>query len=118
MGERQAVDPKKGSSRTDSPKTDMPKQFSKRLAWIGAVYWIVFLSSILVLMFLQPDTATACIYLVLIVTVNKMVDTWAYTKNSTYEKGLINLREMTKMELTLGGAKRKEKSESEEEGNG
>lgn len=82
---------------------DPRKQFSKRLARYGAVFWGLYLLIIAVLMYFQPETSMACVYLVLIVTVNKMIDTWAYTKNSTYEKGLLAMLEKTKMELSLKG---------------
>lgn len=82
---------------------DPRKQFSKRLARYGAVFWGLYLLIIAGLIYFQPETAIACVYLVLIVTVNKMIDTWAYTKNSTYEKGLLAMLEKTKMELSLKG---------------
>lgn len=82
---------------------DPRKQFSKRLARYGAVFWGLYLLIIAVLIYFQPETAIACVYLVLIVTANKMLDTWAYTKNSTYEKGLLAMLERTKMELSLKG---------------
>ena len=72
---------------------DPRKQFSKRLARYGAVFWGLYLLIIAVLIYFQPETAIACVYLVLIVTANKMLDTWAYTKNSTYEKGLLAMLE-------------------------
>ena len=100
---------------------DPRKQFSKRLARYGAIVWGIFLLAIVATLNLQPETAVACVYLTLIVTGNKMMDTWAYTKNSTYEKGLRNLLERTKLELTLGsgiGGRKKETEESEEGGNG
>jgi len=82
---------------------DPRKQFSKRLARFGAIFWGLYLLIVAVLIYFQPETAIACVYLVLIVTANKMLDTWAYTKNSTYEKGLLAMLEKTKMELSLKG---------------
>lgn len=84
-------------------KAEQKEQFSKRLARFGAVAWGVFLSLVIVLVYFRPETAVACIYLVLVVTVNKMLDTWAYTRNSTYEKGLLAMLEKTKMEMTIKG---------------
>lgn len=82
---------------------DPRKQFSKRLARYGAVVWGLFLLAVMILLYFQPETALACVYLVLIVTANKALDTWAYTKNSTYEKGLMAMKDITKMELSLKG---------------
>ena len=98
---------------------DPRKQFSKRLARYGAIFWGLYLLIIAVLIYFQPETAIACVYLVLIVTVNKMLDTWAYTKNSTYEKGLLAMLEKTKMELNLkAGGKISGKQDEDEEGEG
>ena len=78
----------------------------------------------------QPETAVACIYLVMVVTVNKMLDTWAYTMNSIYEKGLLAMLEKTKMKMTIKGIgsntartrgvseKGEEQDNGEERGNG
>lgn len=100
---------------------DPRKQFSKRLARYGAVVWGLFLLAVMILLYFQPETAIACVYLVLIVTVNKMLDTWAYTKNSTYEKGLLAMLEKTKMELSLkagGKISGKQDEDEEDEGEG
>lgn len=100
---------------------DPRKQFSKRLARYGAIFWGLYLLIIAVLIYFQPETAIACVYLVLIVTVNKMLDTWAYTKNSTYEKGLLAMLEKTKMELSLkagGKISGKQDEDEEDEGEG
>ena len=87
-------------------KNDFREQFSKRLARYGAVMWGVYLAVIAALLYFRPETAVPCIYLVLIVTVNKALDTWAYTKNSTYEKGLLAMLDKTKMELSVKGIAR------------
>ena len=87
-------------------RMDPRKQFSKWLARIGAIYWVIFLSAVLGLMYLRPETAGSCVYLVLIVTVNKMVDTVAYTDNSKTEKLMLAALEKTSMELRIGGKSR------------
>ncbi len=84
-------------------RIDPRKQFSKHLARYGAAFWGLYLLIIAALIYFQPETAIACVYLVLIVTANKIFDTWAYTKNSTYEKGLLAMLDKTKMELSLKG---------------
>ena len=88
MGERKLLDPR--------------KQFSKWLARVGAIYWIVFLTLVVGLIYFRPDAAQSCVYLVLIVTVNKIVDTLAYTDNSKTEKFLLTALDRTRMELTIG----------------
>ena len=82
---------------------DPRKQFSKWLARYGAIFWGVYLLVIALLIWSQPEAAMACVWLALIVTANKMIDTWAYTRNSIYEKSLLAMLEKTRMELRLDG---------------
>ena len=82
---------------------DPKKQFSKWLARYGAVVWGVYLLIIAALMYFRPETAMPCVYLVLILTVNKMIDTVAYTRNSTTEKLILGMLDKTKMQLSLKG---------------
>ena len=89
MRERKSVDPK--------------DQFSKWLARSGAVYWIIHLTLLVLVMALVPAVATACVYMALIVSVVMMIHVWAYTRNSTYEKGLLALLDKTRIELSLKG---------------
>lgn len=77
------------------------EQFSKWLAKSGAIYWIVFNSALLLLMYLRPEVAIACVYMAIIVSVVMIFHVWAYTKNSTYEKGMLALIDKTRMELSL-----------------
>jgi len=95
-------------------RMDPRKQFSKWLARIGAIYWVIFLSAVLGLMYLRPETAGSCVYLVLIVTVNKMLDTIAYTDNSKTEKIVLAALERTSMELRIGGKGRVNTAYTEE----
>lgn len=82
-------------------KIDPKQQFSKWLARSGAVYWIVFLSALLFVMCIRPEVATSCVYLALIVSAVMIFHVWAYTKNSTYEKGLLALLDKTRIEMDL-----------------
>jgi hypothetical protein len=100
---------------------DPRKQFSKWLARFCVIVWAVFLVLAMVLMFFQPETAMACVWLVGIVTVNKEIDVLAYTGNSKAEKVLLAGIERTKLELGLKGiaqsissAGKKEKDEKED----
>ena len=45
----------------------------------------------------------ACVWLVVIVTANKMIDTLAYTDNSKTEKILLSALDKAKVELQLKG---------------
>lgn len=102
---------------------DPRKQFSKWLARFCVIVWAVFLALAMVLMFFQPETAMACVWLVGIVTANKEIDVLAYTGNSRAEKVLLAGIERTKIELGLKGvaqsissAGKKEKDEKEDNG--
>jgi len=83
---------------------DPRKQFSKRLARYGSVVWGVFLLLIIGVIIYRPETATPCIYLVLIVTANKIVDTLAYTDNSITEKILLTALDKTRIQIGLKGS--------------
>lgn len=97
-------------------KKDPKQQFSKWLARYGAIFWGLYLLIVAALVYFRPEAAISCVYLVLIVTVNKMLDTWAYTRNSIYEKSLLAMLDKTKMELTLTSGSSEPSKEEEEEG--
>ena len=82
---------------------DPRKQFSKWLARFGAVIWAVYAFAIIALIAYRPEAAMACVWLTLIMTCNKALDTVSYTKNSTTEKILLSALERTQLELGLKG---------------
>ena len=106
-------------------RVDPRKQFSKWLARYGAIFWGVFMLIIAVLIYLRPEAASSCVYLALIITGNKMLDTLAYTQNSMTEKMLLAALDKMKMEFSLKAGNGKatssdddDDSESEGDGNG
>lgn len=99
-------------------RMDPKQQFSKWLARSGAIYWIVFHSALLVVMCIRPETADACVWLAVIVSVVMIFHVWAYTKNSIYEKGTLALLDKVQMELTLGKRKNSGNDEGEEDADG
>lgn len=82
--------------------TDPRKQFSKWLARYGAIIWAIYAFAVLALIAYRPETAMSCVWLMLIMTANKMLDTLSYTKNSVTEKILLALLDKTRLELNLG----------------
>lgn len=97
-------------------RMDPKKQFSKWLAKYGAYIWGAYIFSIIALMAYQPETAMACVWLTLIVTINKALDGLQYTDNSKTEKILLAALDKTQMELTLkGGSSIKSKEETNNE---
>lgn len=101
-------------------KVDPKTQFSKWLARYGAIIWGIYSFAILALVAYRPETAMACVWLTLIMTANKALDTVSYTHNSTTEKVLLAALDKTKMELNLKGLGKSiagvsEKGEDEDE---
>lgn len=71
------------------------------------------------LMLLQPSAALYCVYMSIVVTAVMILNVWAYTRNSIYEKGVFAMLDKTKIELNFrkGGGEDAEITE-EEGGNG
>ena len=85
-------------------RIDPKKQFSKRLARWTAVFWFVFMTWLSVLLFLVPASALFCVYMGVIVTVVMIVNVWAYTHNSVYEKACFAMLDKAKIEMGLKGS--------------
>jgi len=83
---------------------DPRKQFSKWLAKYGAIAWGVFLGLLIVVIIVRPETSMACVYMLLIVTVNKALDTLSYTDNSKTEKILLAGLERARIEIGWKGS--------------
>ena len=98
-------------------KTDPRKQFSKKLARWTSIFWFVYMAWLSALLVMQPTAALYAVYLALIATVVMIVNVWAYTRNSVYEKSLLAVLDKTRLELTLGNGKAsgQEESGSDEE---
>lgn len=84
-------------------RIDPKKQFSKRLARWTAWFWFAYMTWISVIMFLQPQAGLYVIYLGIIVTAVMILNVWAYTKNSIYEKGVFAMLDKAKIEMNLSG---------------
>lgn len=98
-------------------KIDPTKQFSKKLARWTAVFWFMFMSWLSVLFMLVPESALYCVYMAIIVTVVMIVNVWAYTRNSVYEKACFAMLDKAKIEIGLknaGSSGSKEDSSDEE----
>lgn len=99
---------------------DPKQQFSKWLARFGSVVWGIYAFAVLALVAYRPEAAMACVWLTLIMTANKALDTVSYTKNSTTEKIILGALEKINLELGLKGiakstASTTKKDEEEEE---
>lgn len=97
-------------------RIDPKQQFSKRLARWTAFFWFLYMTWLSVLMMLQPDAALYSVYMGIIATAVMILNVWAYTKNSIYEKGALALLDKAKLELMLTNvSKDKEDGEGETE---
>ena len=109
-------------------KIDPKKQFSKKLARWTAVFWFLFMTWLSVLFMLEPASALYCVYMGIIVTAVMIINVWAYTKNSVYEKGVFAMLDKARIEIGLKNGRTtgneqedaddEEDSVSEEGGNG
>ena len=69
-------------------KPDPKDQFSKKLAKWSAWFWFIYMVLLLGTLAYQPLTATAIIWLAGITSFVMIVNIWAYTDNSIYDKAL------------------------------
>ena len=103
-------------------RIDPRKQFSKRLARWTSLFWFAFMTWLSVLMMLQPAAALYCVYMSIIVTAVMILNVWAYTRNSIYEKGVFAMLDKARIELKLNNGKVGDQHEEdltpEEESNG
>lgn len=88
-----------------SIRIDPKAQFSKRLARWTAVFWFFYMTWLSVIMMLQPDAALYTVYMGILATLVMLLNVWAYTKNSVYEKGTLALLDKMKIELKLRNIK-------------
>lgn len=83
-------------------RIDPKKQFSKKLARWTAVFWFLFMTWLSAILLLQPESALYSVYMAIIATAVMILNVWAYTKNSIYEKGAFALLDKTRLELSIG----------------
>lgn len=82
-------------------RIDPRQQFSKKLARWTAVFWFLYMTLLSVILLLRPEAALYSVYMGIIVTVVMILNIWAYTKNSVYEKGTLAMLNKAKMEISL-----------------
>lgn len=102
---------------------DPRKQFSKRLARWTSIFWFFYMTWLSCVIYLQPQSALYCVYMGMLVTSVMLLNVWAYTKNSIYEKGVFAMLDKTKLSLNIGPGKSSDEeansnNETEGESNG
>lgn len=101
-------------------RIDPRKQFSKRLARWTSIFWFFYMTWLSVIVYLKPESALYCVYMGILVTSVMLLNVWAYTKNSIYEKGVFAMLDKTKLSLSIGGKPSESSADEteEEEGGG
>ena len=98
---------------------DPQKQFSKKLARWTSVFWFFFMTWLTVLFLLVPEAAIYCVYMGIIVTAVMILNVWAYTRNSIYEKSVFAMLDKARIEIGLKNGKisnSAQEDENDEEG--
>lgn len=70
-------------------RIDPKEQFSKKLATWTAGFWFVFMCMAAGMCVAVPAVADAAVYLAICASVIMLVNVWAYTRNSVYEKAIL-----------------------------
>ena len=94
-------------------RIDPKKQFSKKLARWTAVFWFVFMTWLSVIMLLQPSAALYSVYMGIIATAVMILNVWAYTRNSIYEKGVFAMLDKARIEMNLSNTDNTDSTETE-----
>lgn len=96
-------------------KIDPKEQFSKRLARWTAVFWFFYLTYLTAMMVIEPAIAQAAIYLGGFVCLVMLINVWAYTHNSVYDKAFYWA---SRIEEMRAGKKDKDKPEDDKKDEG
>jgi hypothetical protein len=96
-------------------RIDPKKQFSKKLARWTSVFWFLFMTWLTVLFLLVPEAALYCVYMGLIATAVMILNVWAYTRNSIYEKGVFAMLNRAKLEIGLKNGKISNSAQEDED---
>ena len=81
-------------------KTEQREQFSKKLAKWSSIFWFFYLTVLAIVLIVEPNSADATVYMCITVSIVMIVNVWAYTRNSIYEKGMYAFERLEKMKLT------------------
>ena len=96
-------------------RVDPKKQFSKKLARWTAVFWFVYMTWLSALFMMAPESALYCVYMGLIATAVMILNVWAYTRNSIYEKGVFAMLNRAKLEIGLKNGKISNSAQEDED---
>ena len=99
-------------------RVDPREQFSKWLAKWTALFWFCYMLIMAVALVIQPQIADAAVYIVICTSLVMLLNVWAYTKNSIYEKAILAGLEKDRLKLTWknGGTEKDDEHSDEEVG--
>ena len=98
----------------NNPRIDPRKQFSKKLARWTAIFWFAYMAWLSVLLLLRPESTLYSVYMGIIAPAVMILNVWAYTKNSVFEKAVFGILDKTRIEMNLKSST--DPTSSEEEG--
>ena len=84
-------------------RIDPRQQFSKWLARWTSVFWVFYMAWVSVICVIQPAAVDAAVYLGLTASAVMLLNVWAYTRNSVYEKAILAGLEKDRLRLTWKG---------------
>ena len=101
-------------------RIDPKEQFSKKLAAWTARFWFLYMVITAVMCLIVPAVADAAVYLAICSSIIMLINVWAYTHNSVYEKAILAGMEKAKINLTWkkGGDSPDAEEDGEGESNG
>lgn len=80
-------------------RIDPREQFSKKLAAWTAYFWFLFMLIAAAMCVYEPDVADAAVYLAICASLIMLINVWAYTHNSVYEKAILAGMEKARISL-------------------
>ena len=81
-------------------RIDPKEQFSKKLATWTARFWFLYMVITAVMCVIDANISDAAVYLAICSSVVMLINVWAYTRNSVYEKAILAGMEKAKIGLT------------------
>lgn len=96
-----------------SRRIDPREQFSKKLAKWTAIFWFFYMVFVAVMCIIEPSVSDSALYLGICSSLIMLLNVWAYTHNSVYEKAILAGLEKNRLRITWKGSDEKEDKDEE-----
>lgn len=101
-------------------RIDPREQFSKKLATWTARFWFLHMVITAAMCIVEPSVSDAAVYMAICSSIVMLINVWAYTHNSVYEKAILAAMEKAKnvrfaWKKSAGSAVEAEDSEESED---